>query len=152
MGFQISELGSESLGSLGEDALAKLKREAGKVGKSAEAVVTDGAGAVIGAAGGSMEQLLTKVTASSRFSPPVAINPADLFKPGKPPSEPSKGADWYLRLAQPTFVLESPVFGRQVIAPGGVADPKAWMLTMGLIGLGIVGVGAVIFMLGRASK
>jgi hypothetical protein len=149
MGFQISELGGESLGS---GVLDKVQKAAGKAGKATETIITDGAGKVMGAAGGSMEQLLTKVTASSRFSPPVSINPADLFKPGKPPSEPSKGADWYLRLAQPTFVLESPVFGRQVIAPGGVADPKAWMLTMGLIGLGIVGVGAVIFMLGRASK
>ena len=86
------------------------------------------------------------------LSPEVKLKASDVFAPSKKESEPSKGADWYLRLIQPTIVLESPTLGRQTIAPGGVADPDAWKLYAALLGLGVLGVGALIFFAGRASK
>jgi len=155
MSIVYRQVGGPELTGLGADVVDALKKQVDSVGKKAS-VMTDKAGNVIAAVKGDdpLKALLAggKLTVTTNFSPPATIDAASLFASDRPSNKPAKGADFYAKMVQPTFVLESPVFGRQVIAPGGTADPNAWKRYAALAALGLGGAALFLFFLGRWSK
>jgi hypothetical protein len=97
----------------------------------------------------SLPAVIETIEVRSRFSPPVVLKTAELLKPsGGPPSP-------VVRQVKPTIILKGGTIGQQVIAPGGVASPTEWRLSLALLGGGLVAVGALaaagVFMAGRRS-
>lgn len=105
-------------------------------------------------------ELLTDIRFSTSLSPDATIiNTADLkriIRRQKIPESPETAGKQFLRALKPTFVVNSKLFGRQVVAPYGEATDEIRASTMRNIKLGailiVVGLIGGGFVLGRSFR